>query len=153
MKTFSALLTFCAGNSPVISEFRTQRPVTRSFDVFFDLHLNKRMTKQWWGWWFEMPSCPLWLHSNVIMGVYCNMFLQGLCQAMFSQCSLFISSSHKIRNSSETHFYPLFTGRCGSDIICNPWPLIADKVHQHFMWNCSQINATEHLMISQHQFR
>ena len=28
-------------------EFPTQRPVTRSFEVFFDLHLNKRLSKQW----------------------------------------------------------------------------------------------------------
>ena len=35
METFSALLAFCAGNSPVIGVFPTQRPVTRSFDVFF----------------------------------------------------------------------------------------------------------------------
>ena len=34
----------------------TQRPVTRSLDVFFDLRLNKRLSKQWWGWWFETPS-------------------------------------------------------------------------------------------------
>ena len=31
-----------AGTSPVTSEFPAQRPVTRSFDVFFDLRLNKR---------------------------------------------------------------------------------------------------------------
>ena len=31
-------------------EFPTQRPVTRSFDVFFDLRLNKRLSKQPWGW-------------------------------------------------------------------------------------------------------
>ena len=37
METFSALLAFCAGNSPGTGEFPTQRPVTRSFDVFFDL--------------------------------------------------------------------------------------------------------------------
>ena len=30
-----------------------QRPVTRSFDGFFDLRLNKRLSKQLWGWWFE----------------------------------------------------------------------------------------------------
>ena len=42
MKTFFALLAFCAENSPVPGEFSSQRPVTRSFDVFFDLHLNKR---------------------------------------------------------------------------------------------------------------
>ena len=40
------------------------RPVTRSFDVFFDLHLNKRLSKQSWGWWFETPSRPLWRHRN-----------------------------------------------------------------------------------------
>ena len=37
METFSALLAICAGNSPVPGEFPTQRPVTQSFDVFFDL--------------------------------------------------------------------------------------------------------------------
>ena len=38
METFSSLLAFCAGNSPVTGEFPSQRPVTRSFDVFF--HIN-----------------------------------------------------------------------------------------------------------------
>ena len=46
METFSALLAICAGNSPVTGEFPPQRPVTRSFDVFFDLRLNKRLRKQ-----------------------------------------------------------------------------------------------------------
>ena len=54
----------CAGNSPVPGEFPAQRPVTRSFDVFFDLRLNKRLSKQSWGWWFETPSCPIWRHRN-----------------------------------------------------------------------------------------
>ena len=42
METFSVLLALCAGNSPVTGEFPSQRPMTRSFDVFFDLRLNKR---------------------------------------------------------------------------------------------------------------
>ena len=42
-----------------------QRPVMRSFDVFFDQRLNKRLSKQSWGWWFETLSCPLWRHCNV----------------------------------------------------------------------------------------
>ena len=46
METFSALLAFCAGNSPVPGEFYAQKPVTRSFDVIFDLRLNKRLSKQ-----------------------------------------------------------------------------------------------------------
>ena len=40
------------------------RPVTRSFDIFFDLRLNKRLSKQPWGWWFETLSCPLWRQCN-----------------------------------------------------------------------------------------
>ena len=43
-----------------------QRPVPRSFDVFFDLRLNKRLSKQSWGWWFETLSRPLWRQCNVI---------------------------------------------------------------------------------------
>ena len=46
-------------------EFPTQRPVTRSFDVFFDLRPNERLSKQPWGWWFETLSCSLWRHCNV----------------------------------------------------------------------------------------
>ena len=64
IKNFYALLALCAGNSPVTGEFPTQRPVTRSFDVFFDLRLNKRLSKQSWGWWFETPSCSLWCYCN-----------------------------------------------------------------------------------------
>ena len=45
-------------------EFPTQRPVTRSFHVFFDLRLNKRLSKQSRGWWFETLSHPLWRHRN-----------------------------------------------------------------------------------------
>ena len=64
METFSELLAICAGNSPVSGEFPAQRPVTWSFDVFFDVCPNKRLSKQSWGWWFETPSGSLWRHSN-----------------------------------------------------------------------------------------
>ena len=50
METISALLAICAGNSLATGEFPIQRPVTRSFDVFFDLLLNKWLSNQWWGW-------------------------------------------------------------------------------------------------------
>ena len=68
METFSALLAICAGNSPASGEFAAQRPVTRSFDVCFDLRLNNRLSKQSWGWWFETASCPLWRHCNATAG-------------------------------------------------------------------------------------
>ena len=64
METFSTLLALCAENSPVNSEFPSQRPVMWSFDVFFDLPLNKSLSKQLWGWWFEIPLCSLWCHCN-----------------------------------------------------------------------------------------
>ena len=47
-------------------EFPAQRPVTRSFDIFLDLRLNKRLSKQSWGWWFETLSHPLWPHCNAL---------------------------------------------------------------------------------------
>ena len=46
---------------------RSAGPVTRSFDVFFDLRPNKRLSKQSWGWWFEMLSCSLWRHCNELI--------------------------------------------------------------------------------------
>ena len=55
--------SFC-GNSLVTGEFPSQRPVTRSFDVFFDLRLNKRLGKQSRRWWFETPSRSLWRPCN-----------------------------------------------------------------------------------------
>ena len=61
METFSALL------AP--GEFPAQRPVTRSFDVFFDLRLHGRLSKQSSGWWFETPSWSLWRQCN---GIFFN---------------------------------------------------------------------------------
>ena len=70
MKTFSALLVICAGNSTVTGEFPSQGPVTRSFGISVDLHLNKRLSKQWRGWWFETPfalimTSPWWVHACI----------------------------------------------------------------------------------------
>ena len=65
MKTFSALLALCAGNSPNIGEFPSQRPVTQNFDVFFEMRPNKRLSKQSRRRWFETPSHSLWRRRNV----------------------------------------------------------------------------------------
>ena len=69
------------GNSPVTGEFPSQRPVTRSSDVFFYLRLNKRLSKQSGGLWFETPSRPLWHHHHVMSsgswGIQCT--LQRRC--------------------------------------------------------------------------
>ena len=94
METFSALLAICAGNSPVPGEFPAQRPVTRSFDVFFDLRLNKQLSHQTWGWWYETLSRPLWRHRNDILNSHsaiadikyansCVVFCRTTCQHWF----------------------------------------------------------------------
>ena len=64
METFSVLLAICAGNSPVTGEFLAQRPVTRSFDVFFDLRLNKRLNNRKAGDLRRYPT-----HYDVIVNV------------------------------------------------------------------------------------
>ena len=67
-------------------EFHAQRPVTRSFDVFFDLRLNKRLSKQPWGRWFETPSWPLWRQCNAIRTFRKNTpLLQYLSQPLSSK--------------------------------------------------------------------
>ena len=63
-ETFSTLLSLCAGNLVVTSGFPSQRPVTRNFDVYFDLCLNKRLRKESRRWWFETPSRSLLRHCN-----------------------------------------------------------------------------------------
>ena len=64
MGIFSALLALCVGNSPVTGEFPSQRSVTQSLDVSFALRLNKGLSKQSRGWWFESPSWSLWRQRN-----------------------------------------------------------------------------------------
>ena len=96
IKIFSA---FCAGNSSVTSEFLAQRQVTRSFDVIFDLHLNKHLSKQPWGWWFETPSHSLWRHCNVIYASKTGsispsaMCISPQCQRCLSRQCVLITSN------------------------------------------------------------
>ena len=88
METFSALLAIYVGNSPVTGEFPTQRPVSRSFDIFFDLHLNKRLSKQTWVWWFEMLLHPLWCNFNEwqIIGLhFSRYFVQVLTSTVLTK--------------------------------------------------------------------
>ena len=60
------IIARCFINS-VTGEFPLQRSVTRSFDICFDLRLNKQLSKQSWVWWFETPSCSVWRHCNACL--------------------------------------------------------------------------------------
>ena len=64
MDAFSALLDLCVRNSPVTGEFPAQRLVTRAFDIFFDVRLNKWLGKQSRRRLFDTSSNPLWLNCN-----------------------------------------------------------------------------------------
>ena len=62
LETYSASLTLLCGE--FTGEFPTQRPMTLSFDDFFDPRVNKWLSKQSWGWWFETSSSSLWRHCG-----------------------------------------------------------------------------------------
>ena len=90
METFSALLSICAGNSPVTGEFHAQRPVTRSFDVFFDLRLNKRWSKQsclLFDGHFETNFIEIWIKTHQTF-LSRKLFLKMYC--MFVKCWYFL---------------------------------------------------------------
>ena len=101
METFSALLALCAGNSPVTGEFPSQRPVTRSFDVFLDLRLNKRLSQQSRRLWFETPSRSLWRHCKEMEWVKTGEKVYSIWASCLHICvsyrapRLYISVSHR----------------------------------------------------------
>ena len=143
---FSMLLTLCVGNSPVTGEFPSQRPVTRSFDVFFDLRLNKRLSKQSWGWWFEMPLRSLWC---IVMKITIDTYtcLTTVTPMMLScgwvgvglTCIAWIISTSKkcciifhMRLSQLWCHHQWCTISC--DIITRTW---TDKVRHYDVWKSS----------------
>ena len=74
MMTSSNGYIFCVtgllrGDSTCNRWIPSQKPVTRSFDVFFDLRLNKRFSKQLRHRWFGTPSHSLWRHYNVLVHI------------------------------------------------------------------------------------
>ena len=100
MKKNSALLALCAGNSPVTGEFPTQRPVTRNFYAFFDLRVNKRLSKQSWGWRFENAieliitslqwEQMVWEHNNFwgkFLGTKCHISYGGILRLEIKETS------------------------------------------------------------------
>ena len=105
MKTFLALLARCEGNPPATGAFPSQGPLTRSFDVFFDLRLNQRLMKQSRHWWFETPSRSLWRHCNA----KCNYVNRGIIvvKSWFSRA---LHEPYIIRTGRERNLKVLNTG-------------------------------------------
>ena len=91
IETFSALLALCG--SPVIGEFPTQRPATRSFDVFFDLkrhHTHYVVTgmNTWWNFVMHLSVFSLyaWL---ALVAYYDDTNANDAKQASVGKISLF----------------------------------------------------------------
>ena len=148
METFSALLALCEGNSPLTGEFPSQRPVTRSFDVFFYLHLNKRLGKPPKRQWFEThsdvtvmgnASCitgPSWVESPgdqwipLIKGQWCT------------------ASIFSVRRNKQPRWYWFETAPCSHGVTamknysrCKP-QLSQLPQHRYAFWGC-----TDHIVL------
>ena len=65
MEVFPAFRVLCEGNSSLTDGFSSQRPVTRSYDVYFELRQNERLCKKSRHRWFETLLCSSWCHCNV----------------------------------------------------------------------------------------
>ena len=136
METFSASLAICGGNSPFTGEFPAQRPVTRSFDVFLDLRLNKRLSKQWWGWWFETPSSPLWLHCNAHVRNDRDTWRTQYIPRNDEICSqfLFVVVCFRILPIS-SRVTSLYRGKQTEIYICNHSPTSLGRFVKEWSWN------------------
>ena len=143
METFSALLAICAGNSPVTGEFPAQRPVTRSFDIFFDLRLNKRLSKQSWGWWFKTWSRPWWRHCKGMEALVIRLclLLSSITRQKISPCLMIpVIISSIISMMSRQHLIVIIVCRCGfilndpqRRILLNK-PILASKMRIALQW-------------------
>ena len=65
---------FYEGNPLATGGFPSQRLMTRSFDVFCDLRLNKRLRKQSRRRWFKTRSCSLWRHRIGLVNYLLSMY-------------------------------------------------------------------------------
>ena len=92
-------------NPPVTGGFPSQRPVTRSFDVFFDLRLTKRSSKQSRRRWFETPSRSLWRHCKAVVSATNDHFLYRRYQDLNSISIALHSYATQIVNDRQ-YFYP-----------------------------------------------
>ena len=121
METFSALLALCAGNSPVPGEFPSQRPVIWSFDIFFDLRLNKRLRNNrdagdlrrhdaHYDVTVKLLRYPFW---NLMLTVLCN-YASVDPKTFYGQCMFHLRASDSAFDKSH----------CGytfgmNNLICN----------------------------------
>ena len=110
------------------------------FDVFFDLRLNKRLSKKPWGWWFETPSRPLWRHCNESGVKWAAWRLKS--PAMDCLFSLWMLTSKKTpKHHTADPLYPCFY------IFRIPWRLFNQRLRCRWFKTLWFSNAVMILMI------
>ena len=140
METFSALLAIYAGHSPVPGEFPAQRPVTRRFGVFFDLRLNKRLSKQSWGWWFETLSRPLWRRRNDLPITGCLQMSQFPMVLGYNKSRCRLQNDIQIfRSSLSSLKFRICFHRSVDD---SRWSTQSKKIIWHFDWSQVKTEST-----------
>ena len=140
MESFSVLLTLCEGNPLVTGGFLSQRVVTRSFDVFFDLLLNKRLSKQSRRQWFETSSRSLWRHSNVTEA---NL----RCRKAFGQWqgNFHLAERRTTDSPTDIHPYDVIQGNMTHFALpCFDWPgsrYVGKRVTAVTFFRCSTVTS------------
>ena len=143
METFSALLAICV----VTDELSAQKPVTRSFDVFFDPRLNEWLSKQSWGWLFERPSHLLWniRYDNIwadILSIVHVYFRSSYYYAV--SLHLFITNKACCASSFRDIQRSLFNSSRPSDISTRPSLVHLLACRQFGVKNLSQSKLAYH---------
>ena len=147
---------------PFVREFVGPRwiPHTKASDAelwcFFDLRLNKRLSKQSWGWWFKTPSRPLWCHRNESMEkLYLQMWLTVAREVVTVMILLDLSnvlSEVAIEHHIMSCWYPSSQetnkeGICSQCVMKIPQITISNittpadpGITRHCSWHCSSIS-------------
>ena len=106
---------------PLCWEFTGPRwiPRTRASDAelwcFFDLRLNRRLSKQSWGWWFETQSGSLWRHCSDYKSTILSPVVWALLPGLFWFCAVIlpfmVSLCHPFRQHGLIQFHRVFNGK------------------------------------------
>ena len=118
-----------------VGEFPSQRPVTWSFDIFFDLRLKKRLSQQSWGWWFETPSRSLWRHCNHWNNLHSNDDPQHPIFLTFVPC-IISDLSWKFRQDALTQFLSVM-------LLTDKQTLMIINKSYIYMQSCASIQSIE----------
>ena len=94
-ETFSELLVICERNPPVSGEFPSPRPMTQSFDVFFDLRLKSGWAKWLRRRWFETHWRSLWRHCNAELHAW-PISISSFRLASIHELPLWVWDGHKV---------------------------------------------------------